>query len=249
LRQGEKRARRAGARLTTADVSGRLPPLALALAFVVVLALAGCGGGSDGNTTASGSGSRSQGSTATTTSQAGGKQGGASKPASSAAKPLDTSNLPSPQEGSKKAAPGVPVSKGGDNSIQTWGTEASASEREQATSVVRAFLNARADSNWARACSYLAAKPLKEFEGLIKGSKKKGNAACAETMKALSRGVPPSAFDDEARIDYVLSLRVDKDTAFLIYTRSGTNKIYATALGYEDGAWKVISVGPTVLGS
>jgi hypothetical protein len=151
----------------------------------------------------------------------------------------------SPRPGSKAAAPGVPTTKGGDNSIQTWGLEASSTERASATAVVQAFLDARTRADWANACSYLAAKQRTMFERLARG--KSGNAACAEGMGLLAAHVPASAFAHEAEILEVLSLRVGGGNAFLIYSRPG-GKVYATALGSEDGAWKVISVGPTALG-
>jgi hypothetical protein len=149
----------------------------------------------------------------------------------------------SPQENSKAAAPGVPTSKQGDNSIQTWGLEASSAERTHLTTVVQAFLDARAEANWARACSYLAAEQRKGFEDVVK---KSGTAACAEGMAAFANEVPVSAFAHEAEILKVLSLRVGGGHAFLIYTRPG-GRIYATALGREGSVWKVISVGPTAL--
>jgi hypothetical protein len=150
----------------------------------------------------------------------------------------------SPQAGSKAAAPGVPTSRGGDNSIQTWGLEASRAERARLTAIVRGFLDARARADWAKACAYLAAEQRRSFAGLIKGGR--GNAACAKAMGKMAAGVPARAFADEAEILHVLSLRVGGGHAFLIYTRPG-GKVYATALGREGGAWKVISVGPTAL--
>jgi hypothetical protein len=212
------------------------------ISLVLVLALGGCGEG-EGETTAT------SGSADSTAQQGGGDsgQGGSGQQGSGGGgEPLDTSNLPEPEEGSKKAAPGVPVSKGGDNSIQTWGLEASADERAKVTAILQAFLDARAADDWATACSYLAAEQRAEFESLGNGDKR-GNAACAETMRAFATGVPASAYEEEAQIDYVLSLRVGEGHAFLIYTRPDTNKIYANALREEDGTWKVISVGPTVI--
>ena len=177
----------------------------------------------------------------------GGSQGDSGQQGSGGGRePLDTSSLPEPEEGSKKAAPGVPVSRGGDNSIQTWGLKASAQERAKVTAILRAFLDARADADWATACSYLAAEQRAEFESLVDGGKR-GNAACAETMRAFADGVPPSAYDEEAQIDYVLSLRVGEGNAFLIYTRPGESKIFANAFADEGGTWKVVSVGPTVV--
>ncbi|HWO16624.1 MAG TPA: hypothetical protein VNM89_07925 [Solirubrobacterales bacterium] len=213
------------------------------VSLVLALTFAGCGGGDDETTAGSGSAG------ATAQQGDGGSQGDSGRQGSGGSgerEPLDTSSLPEPEEGSKKAAPGVPVSRGGDNSIQTWGLEASAQERAEVTAILQAFLDARAAAEWASACSYLAAEQRAEFESLGNADKR-GNAACAETMRAFATGVPSSAYDEEAQIDYVLSLRVGEGHAFLIYTRPDTNKIYANALREEDGTWKVVSVGPTVI--
>lgn len=109
---------------------------------------------------------------------------------------------------------------------------------------MRAFLDARARADWAKACAYLAAEQRKMLEQLIK--RMSGNAACAKAMGGLADGVPASAFAHEAEVRDVLSLRVGGGHAFLIYTRPG-GEVYATALGREGGAWKVISVGQTAL--
>lgn len=149
-----------------------------------------------------------------------------------------------PRSGSKAAAAGVPTSKGGDNSIQTWGVEGGDAERARVTRIVRAFLDARARRAWRRACRYLAAKQRRTFERLAKGQS--GAEACATGMALLARGVPTAAFAREAAIDEVLSLRRGGGYAFLIY-RQADGTVYARAVQREGGAWKVISVGPTKL--
>lgn len=146
-----------------------------------------------------------------------------------------------PVEGTKEAAPGVPTSEHGDDSIATYGVEAGSGEREEVAAVVQAFYDARAARDWALACSMLAAKPRAELEQMLKGSEG-GAATCAEVMGALSQQVPTSAFAEEAEIEEVLSLRADDEYAFLIYTRPD-GKIYATAVANEGG-WKIVSIGP-----
>ena len=236
-------------------------PFALlaSLAIAAALALGGCGGTED-----DGSGGAGESQTTSRPDPAGGAQqgdgnGGAgetqqqgeSAPSGRGEglpvireEPVDTSSLPEPVEGSKKAASGVPVSRG-DNSIQTWGTEASAAERDEVRAVLQDFYDARAAADWAKACAYLATRAKAEFAGFIRG--RSGNAACTEAMRALASGVPERAFDREARIDYVLSLRVGEGNAFLIYTRTGERKVFANAFAEEGGTWKVVSVGPTVI--
>ena len=201
-----------------------------ALATTLALALTGCGGGGGETTPASTS---AQSPTTARPRQAERRQG------SAAAKPSPQHNGPSerppPQPGSKPAAPGVPTSKEGDNSIQTYGLEASNAERAQATALVQAYLNARASGNWAKVCSYLAAKPRAEQERFA------GGAPCAKAMASFAAHAQTSILEEEAQID-VLSFRVGGKYAFLIYRRP--DGIWATALTREAGNWKVVSVTP-----
>lgn len=198
----------------------RAAPLLIAALFFSPVPF-GCGGGSGADT-------------ATTTTQAS-REDDSPEPA----------GRPAPVEGSKRAAPGVPTSKGGDNSIQAWGVEASEPEREELTAILQAFYDARADADWAKACTYLAADQEAEFAAFVKG--KSGNSACAAAMRKLAPEVPQSAFEKEARIGRALSLRVGKGNAFLIYTRPGERKVFANAFADEGGTWKVVSVGPTAI--
>jgi hypothetical protein len=146
-----------------------------------------------------------------------------------------SAEAPSPTVGSKAAAPGVPTSEHGDNSIQTWGVEASDAEREEVTRVVRAYLDARAARRWVAVCSHLAARPRAEQ------SRYGGGVPCPRAIESFNSQVPDGTLAAEARIG-VLSLRVGGKYAFLIYRR--TDGVWATALTPEGGEWKVISVTP-----
>ena len=188
------------------------------LALPVLACLMSCGGGGSGNADGgeSGHGAGSAGQVAATV-----------------------------RPGSKEAAPDVPTSKGGDNSIQTWGLEASGAERARVTRLVRAFLDARARADWKVACRHAAAKQRRTFERLAVG--RNGIEACARGMALLARGIPARAFRREAAIGEVLSLRKGGGYAFLIYCPAD-GEVYARALRLEGGSWRVISVGPTKLG-
>jgi hypothetical protein len=65
-------------------------------------------------------------------------------------------------------------------------------------------------------------------------------------MAALAERVPPAALAAEALIE-VISLRVEGDSAFVIY-RSPGNRVSATPMAKENGAWKVAGMGATPLG-
>jgi hypothetical protein len=139
-----------------------------------------------------------------------------------------------PRPGAKAPAPGVPTSPGGDNSIQTWGVEAGTAERTRVTAIVRSFLDARAARRWAAVCSHLAVRVRREQERF-------GDASCPAAMASFAARARDSVLREEAEIE-VLSLRVGRGHAFLIYRRP--DGVWATALTREGGRWKVLTPTP-----
>jgi hypothetical protein len=218
------------------------PPIlvAFATAAILVPVLAGCGGGGEGDTAATTSGASTSPQTATGSQAPSAEQNGGaqSQSGSSASQNSSTANLPPPRPGSKAAAPGVPTSDEGDNSIQTWGLEASDAEREEATTTIQRYLDARAAGNWSTVCQLLAAKPRREQEQFG------GGASCAQAMASFAADASTATLREEAEIE-VLSFRVGDKYTFLIYRRP--DGIFATALSREGGAWKLISVTPNPL--
>jgi hypothetical protein len=231
-----------------------------ALAITAVLALAGCGGGGDEATTSTSSGSAHQ-SAGTTASQGqkdsgqrgGSKQGqdsssqdkGTKESTPSPSGPPPTTSASLPNEGTKRPAPGVPTHKGGDNSIQIYGTEASSADRAEAALALQGYLNARAAGDWAGACSYLSSGTQELLEKFAERAPKLKGAGCAEVMAALTEGVPRGALLAEARIE-VISLRVEGDSAFVIY-ESPDDRVSAIPMARENGAWRVSGMGATPL--
>lgn len=182
-----------------------------ALAVAAALALGGCGGDDESTPTTGGD------STAAA-------DGGSADRA--------------PEADSKAAAPGVPTSKEGDNSIQTWGVETGGKKRQEAIADVRAYLDARAAREWDVVCPYLAPKARQEYVRIGKGS-------CARGMEAFFGEAPERALRAETEID-VLSFRAGGGFGFLIYERPD-GKVYATAVEPRGGEWKLISVTPQPL--
>lgn len=142
-----------------------------------------------------------------------------------------------PEAGAKAAAPGVPTSEEGDNSIQTWGVETGGKKREEAIADVRAYLDARAAREWDVVCAQLAPKARQEYVRIGKGS-------CARGMEAFFGEAPEQALREETEID-VLSFRAGGGFGFLIYERP--DGIFATAVEPRGGEWKLISVTPQPL--
>jgi hypothetical protein len=140
--------------------------------------------------------------------------------------------LAMPAPGSKAAAPGVPVSKHGDNSIQIWGSEGSAEERSAATATVEAYLDARAEKHWSRACRLLTARSRAEQSRIA------GGLPCPQATAVLLSRASNATLAREAGIE-PLSFRVGSRYAFLIYRRS--DGIFAIGMARQGRAWRVVS--------
>jgi hypothetical protein len=203
----------------------------------LALALAGLGCGSGEESAGSGASASPPDTAAANRSAA-----DSSPPSSSASRPHTEQKpppeLPPPTPGSKAAAPGVPTSKHGDNSIQTWGREAPDTEREAATATVQTYLDARAAGDWAKVCALLAAKSRREQEQFG------GGTSCAKAMGSFAADASTAVLEEEAEIE-VLSFRIGDKYTFLIYRRP--DGVYANGLVRKAGRWKLLLVTPTLL--
>lgn len=237
----------------------------IAVALILALALlAGCGdNGGDATTNVSTGEGTSRGTGADATES--GKQakanegtdenddsgeggsGGSRSSVPRVSGPAPTPHRSLSNEGTKKVAPGVPTAKGGDNSIQQFGIEASSSERIEAAQVAKDYLDARAAGEWVRGCARVAAGLNAEFKafGLRQTPKL---TSCAEVLRALTMGVPASALRIAAAI-HVLSMRIEGSSAFLLY-RNGENTPFSIPMAHEGSEWKVAALdgSPFVLG-
>ncbi len=134
-------------------------------------------------------------------------------------------------------------SRGGDNSIQSFGEEADASELEAAAKNLEGFLEARAASDWAGQCEYLGAAAVRPLEQLADQSARLKGKDCAAILKALSAGIPASTRANTLT-DGVASLRVEGDRAFALY--HGPKGVdYFVPMVREGGEWKVGTLAPT----
>lgn len=135
--------------------------------------------------------------------------------------------------------------KGGDNSIQNYGEESGESELREAAEAVHGFYVARADEEWAKACSYLTKSTTQQFEELASRSPQLKGKGCASVLQAFTRPLPPSVERETTLVD-AISLRQEGERAFLIY-RGAEDKAYAIPMQQEGGAWKVGSLAGTPL--
>lgn len=154
-----------------------------------------------------------------------------------------------PQEGSKKAAPGVTTVKEGDNSVQTYGTESSSSARTEAATTVQTYLNARQAGDWEVACSHLGGNIQAMVDRLVAQAQKAGSDlnGCAGVMQALTDKTPPAALRQGATIDEVLSFRVDGAQGFLLFVGPPGETLFSVPMRLEAGEWKLGTIAPITL--
>jgi hypothetical protein len=194
------------------------------VAFFAAAVLAGCGGGDGEN------GTSSTAPSAVVPSHERPEADVTVSPRADSKPPTDPGSLPN--EGGKAVAPGVPLAKGGDNSIQTFGVAAPRRDRLEVAAAAQAYLDARVLGNWDEACSDLAAPTRVQLGKLV------DSGTCADAMAALSAGVPKTKLQIAADIE-VLSMRVRGNRGFLIY-RNGEGTPSAIAIHRERGGeWRV----------
>lgn len=137
------------------------------------------------------------------------------------------------------------VQKGGDNSIQEFGSEAGSSDFAAATTALHAYLDARAAHAWAASCEYLVAGAAEQLAQLSAAGGGQGKQpSCAEVLAGLSAGVPDAALREAAQAD-AAALRTEGGRAFLIF--KGAGGTYFMPMAHEGGAWKVAAIAPSAL--
>jgi hypothetical protein len=129
--------------------------------------------------------------------------------------------------------------KGGDNSVQEFGSEASEAELQAAATALHGFLDARAERNWAAACGYLAKSARDSLSPAV--ARAESAESCAAVMAALSGNVPTATLREAANAN-VGALRTEGDHAFLIYRAPPEGTIYAMPMSRQGDNWKVAAL-------
>jgi hypothetical protein len=238
-------------------------PACGALAIAVVLFVTGCGGGeeSTGSSSSAGAGSSEPpaANTAVPAKEAASKPGrsarnesklhsagGPERPAPKSLQDTSSSFTPKSHHDSGGGAHQFEA-KGGDNSIQEAGSEASEADFDQATAALHTYLDARAAGAWRDACSVLAAAVT---GSLLQLSAQAGAGrqapGCPELIASLSAGIPPAALREAARAD-AGALRVDGSGGFLLF-RGTEGSEFFMPMAEEGGSWKVAAIAASPLG-
>lgn len=223
----------------------------VAAAILVALAVSACGGDDDSTTTgaAATTNGATQGDGPKAKPQNGsddGKQGNGSGSAQSE----NAGSRSGPTSSDVDAAPlrvsgggsGQYRTRGGDNSIQDFGEEGDESELQAAAKAVHGFYVARAEEDWATACSYLAQSMKQQLQQLAARSEQLKGKGCAGILKGLTAPLPSAARRETTVVD-AGSLRIEGEQAFLIY--DGADKTtYAIPVKQEGDGWKVAALAP-----
>lgn len=208
--------------------------IAAAAALLLAVGLAACGSGGDSSSTA----------TEATAQEHSGSQSGATAQSGSSG---GSSGNFAPEHHSDSGGGSQQFKvKGGDNSVQEFGSEADTSERDAAAVVLHNFLDARAAGDWPAACSYMTRSTIKSFEELGAQSKRIEDTSCPGVLEKLTSLAVKKAMRDEADQADVGSLRIEGDRGFIIY-RGPDNTVLAMPMANEDGVWKVTSLAGTPL--
>lgn len=138
-----------------------------------------------------------------------------------------------------KAAPFlVPV---GDNSVPTYGSEASSAQSAAAETSLSTYLAARAEGDWATACSLMSAAVAGQLEALA-GEAGTARQSCAAAYAQLSERVPAARRADPL-IQGLTALRVEGPHAFALFYGPGEQQ-YMMPMEEEGSAWRVSQLEP-----
>jgi hypothetical protein len=133
------------------------------------------------------------------------------------------------------------VPGGGDNVIQTFGREATPSEREQASRVIQGWMRARAAQAWKKDCSYWSKKARKSItedaHGVTDGRVKN----CPQALAYFG----PSASGDYKNnlAGPIDSLRVGEGHGYAQYHGSD-GRDWIVPVDQEGGKWLVATGAP-----
>ena len=133
--------------------------------------------------------------------------------------------------------------RGGEESIEEFGSEAETTDRMEILTAFRGYLRAIAAMDHATACSYLTKTVKRSLEQLAAdGSRHMG---CAATLAPLLSSAAPAIAREQAN-GRVTRIRVDSDRAFVLFHAPGA-RLYQQPMIREDGEWKVTLITPSVL--
>ena len=214
----------------------KLPATLLLVVLAAAMSLvSGCGGGDDkSSSTAAAAGTTTTASSSQGESETGSATAGWEGSAADTSKQIP---LGSPSD--------VPRSKGGDNSIQDYGSEASTTDRAAAGSALQAYYDALESGDTEAACALLSSRTRAGIQQTLQQLQGGSNLpkTCPDILR-ITAGA--GARSPQRRITELLSLRTQGDNSFLIY-KARDGRIYSIAMAEENGDWRAGGVAASPL--
>lgn len=131
--------------------------------------------------------------------------------------------------------------RGGEASIEDFGSEAQGAEREAILSSFTGYLNALAEKDYEAACSYLAVAARSSLRQLAADSK----APCSALLPGLLSTTAPTVAREQAEGD-VTRIRVEGEQGFVVFHAPGA-ELYQQTMIAEGGKWRVQTVAASIL--
>jgi hypothetical protein len=217
-----------------------IKPLIALLALAAMLLVAGCGGDDESTTTAA---------TPPATTTASGDKGSGDEKGSDKDKSSDDGK--EPKTVSQKDAPPVETigapkpPKGGDDSIHTFGKEASEADLRGSAAALNGYLQARVKRDWALACAYMSSGISEQLTQLAQQAPEGKDLDCAGILEAMSAHLDKKSLKRMASIK-IGTARVDGDRAFVLYKEAGVGWMMMP-MQRENGEWRVAAIAGSVL--
>jgi hypothetical protein len=253
-----------GRKIQGTGIKPRVKPLALlSVVACLTIAAAGCGSSEDStSSTAAGTGGGTAGDgsapIAGATETGGGTASGGStgadqsppspRSADSGASGSNSGSAASNPDGSgalsqgsggpdandNGARLGSDTSRTGDNSIQTYGSEAEGEAKAAAVAAMRSFALAIADRDYGKVCAGLSSR--------IRAGLARGPEGCPDLLESLLI-IPPAEARRSADAT-VTEVREGGGNAFVLFRPDGSSQVNYFVMTMEDGMWK--SLGLTI---
>ena len=131
----------------------------------------------------------------------------------------------------------------GDNAVQTFGREATQSERAQASRVVAPWMAARAAKDHRRECAYLARAFTEHFVADAENVSKGKVTTCAGALQFFGFQAGGVNFLTNTFSGEIDSLRVEDGQGYVQFHGNDGND-YIVPMTKEDGRWKVNTAAP-----
>jgi hypothetical protein len=149
-------------------------------------------------------------------------------------------NAGSEQAGTEGSGEG---SGAGAGNITTFGEEASAEDRDAAGTTVQEFLRARADGDWAQACSLMSASTQETLAGF--GGKPTESQPCAKLLERVASQIVGKTVAAGKETE-VTAVRIEGERGFVLYRDAdGTESAFAVVR--EGSVWKAGAINGTPL--